>query len=379
MSISRRRALSYGAAAAAAPFAFSLGKHSSISSTTQGIVAQPSFSITPVVIDGKWLHRDPPKDESGPYDHREFDLSVGVRWTGSGNASELRASTVTPVGFPEQEIIDVKIEKTEGCEAQIKQLTDTAGQLQVAAPEIQRGQTIEAKAIYRLKISRSHYGYERDKFPVKQNVTKQIESIGLGNSPGIRSDLNSVRRIAKEITSRHEHPWDLAKKFYDWVWENIKGIPGPYTSVKAAIQKRVGDCEERAGVFIALCRAAGIPARLVWVPNHSWAEFCLFDYQGQPRWIPSHTAAYNWFGWTGAHEVVLQKGDRIRVPGRNKTLRLIDDWYSFRGRRPKLEFTGTLAPRAETGKDPGPGKRKKDKKGAWDLVGDHPADKIIRN
>ena len=30
-------------------------------------------------------------------------------------------------------------------------------------------------------------------------------------------------------------------------------------------------------MLVALCRAGGIPARLVWVPNHNWAEF----YDGQ--------------------------------------------------------------------------------------------------
>ena len=44
-------------------------------------------------------------------------------------------------------------------------------------------------------------------------------------------------------------------------------------------------CEERAAVFIAFCRAVGIPARLVWVPSHNWAEFFLVDNDGKGQWI----------------------------------------------------------------------------------------------
>ena len=45
--------------------------------------------------------------------------------------------------------------------------------------------------------------------------------------------------------------YDKARAFYEWVWANIKGRPQIYTSVTAALKDRVGDCEERAAVFVA--------------------------------------------------------------------------------------------------------------------------------
>ena len=88
-----------------------------------------------------------------------------------------------------------------------------------------------------------------------------------------------------------------------------------------------------SAVFVALCRAAGIPARLVWIPNHNWAEFYLTDKDGKGHWIPAHTACYFWFGWTGVHELVLQKGDRIRLPERsNKAVPVAEDTGYCSGR-----------------------------------------------
>ena len=104
-----------------------------------------------------------------------------------------------------------------------------------------------------------------------------------------------VKQLAAKIAGQIGHPWDKAKAFHDWVWNNIEARIGYYTSVVEAIRDRVGDCEERAAVFVALCRVSGIPARLVWVPNHNWAEFYLKDHQGKGHWIPSHTSAYSWF------------------------------------------------------------------------------------
>ena len=132
-------------------------------------------------------------------------------------------------------------------------------------------------------------------------------------------------------------------------------------------------------MFVAFCRSAGIPARLVWVPNHNWAEFWLQDEAGKGHWIPAHTSAYNWFGWTGAHELVLQKGDKVFVPEDRKPQRLLADWMQWQGARPKVRFAAELRPVAETeSTEAGPGARSKDKKGEWLVVSNHPADRYGR-
>ena len=110
-----------------------------------------------------------------------------------------------------------------------------------------------------------------------------------------------------------------------------------------------------------------------------WAEFGLHDESGKFHWIPVHTAAYSWFGWTGAHELVLQKGGRIRIPARKKTLRLIDDWYQMQGTRAKFTFTTELIPVAKEGIAHAPGGRIKLPNGKWKLIGKHPANKFHRD
>ena len=185
-------------------------------------------------------------------------------------------------------------------------------------------------------------------------------------------------RVWTSIVPTESHPWDSAFKIYEWVWDNIKGVKGKYTSVDLAIKNRVGDCEERACTFIALCRANGIPARQVWIPGHVWAEIALHDHDGVWHWIPIHTAAYNWFGWTGAHEVILQKGDRIMVPIRNRKLRLVDDWYQIKGPAPKTKFTASIKPVSTNGAAAGPGDRKKLANGMWELADSYTSSRYSR-
>ena len=323
----------------------------------QQVFNQPAFSITPVVGDGEWIWTEPP-EEKGYLEPRDFEVSVGMHIQGNGDGKNLTATTVAPVQFPEQKILDVKIE-TSGCTAQLIALNETAGQLVLFADSIGDGQTVSALAKYKVRIFKSHFGFQKSMFPEEQN-SKHVPKQFLKNSPGIKCSATMVKEIAKKVAGELKHPWDKAEKFYQWVWENIKGVPGKYTSVEEAISKGRGDCEERACTFIALCRNVGIPARQVWVPSHVWAEIALHDEAGQWHWIPIHTAAYNWFGFTGAHELVLQKGDRVRLPQRKRTVRLIDDWYQINGARPKLKFVSTIEP-----VEPGPGGRQKQTNGEW--------------
>src|SRR5258708_4228115 len=128
----------------------------------------------------------------------------------------------------------------------------------------------------------------------------------------------------------------------------------PFTGATTALKTLRGDCAEMSAVFVALCRAAEIPARLVWVPNHNWAEFCLIDEHKEEQWIPVHTACYFWFGWTGVHEMVIQKGDRIRVPEKPKPYRLLEDWLQWSRRKPHAQYAAEVIPLPlETGADPG--------------------------
>ena len=382
MTFSRRRfiASSIATAAGSKLLLLSHGVRPRISQHHEASLYPPTFSVIPVVGDGKWISKDPPKDKTGYYDPREFDVSVGIRIEGKGTGGRILASTVAPVNQGEQIIKNLAVE-TVGCEARLVPLTNSAGQLVLQAPSIEAGQVITANANYRIQISKSYMGYEQAKVPFDQKEKALPENYKrfIKNSPGIKVTSRHVKEVFKTLVSSWMHPWAMAETFYTWVWENIKGVPGRYTSVDQAIRKKAGDCEERASVFIALCRLAVIPARQVWVPSHMWAEFGLHDEAGKFHWIPVHTASYSWFGWTGVHELVLQKGDAVNIPTRKKTLRLIDDWYRMEGARAKFSFTTELTPVAEDGVDPGPGGRVKLATGQWKLTGEHSANKFHRN
>jgi hypothetical protein len=363
--------------AAAAPWTSLRCEETSLFQTEQTVYA-PTFSVIPVVGDGNYIWTKPPIGETGYLEPRRYELKLGIELEGTGDATELKATTVAPLTQPGQKIEKAHVE-TVGCEAMLRQVDNEAGQLFLAAPSITKGQKIAAAAIMELTVSKEYFGYTAEKFPSQQKVSREITLQAMADSPGIQTRIAEVRKLAGEITASIEHPWDKAAAFHDWVWQNIKARPGYYTSVVAALRDKVGDCEERACVFIALCRAVGIPARQVWVPNHAWAEFYLQDEAGEGHWIPAHTSCYSWFGWTGAHEVILQKGDRVRVPEQHSPMRLLADWMQQLGAKPRVRYLAELTPLpTKEGEDAGPGARVKDANGQWQLRGTHALDKYMR-
>jgi hypothetical protein len=297
---------------------------------------------------------------------------------GRGDVGDVYASTPVPIVAPEQQITAERT-SAENAQAAIASLTPTARQLVLATPQLVKGLKATATAEFELTISKQYFGYDADDFPAEQKIPNDVRATALGDSPGIQTRSPQLLALLDELRQSRVHPWHLARAFAEWVPKHIRPRLGLYTGVTTALETRVGDCEEMAGVFVALCRAAGIPARLVWIPNHVWSEFYLTDRDGEGHWIPAHTAAYPWFGWTGVHELVIQKGDRLKLPGTNGTIRLQTDRLRYKGAKPDSRYWAELTPLAEVdGGDAGPGARTKTETGEWIVSGTHALDRVAR-
>jgi hypothetical protein len=123
------------------------------------------------------------------------------------------------------------------------------------------------------------------------------------------------------------------------VRENVEYKNGPIKGAAAALRDGTGDCEELTSLFIAICRAAGIPARTVWVEGHCYPEFYLLDKAGEGHWFPCQAAGTRAFGEIPELRPVLQKGDNIRPPyNRRDRQRYMANHLTGAGGRPEVTF-----------------------------------------
>ncbi len=99
-----------------------------------------------------------------------------------------------------------------------------------------------------------------------------------------------VIKLAEEIIGDEANPYLQARAIYAWCINNIAYVYPPNRGILFSLPRKTGDCGEYSLIFMSLCRAVGIPVRVVngrWCCRakknyHVWNEFYLPDY----GWIP---------------------------------------------------------------------------------------------
>src|SRR5262245_9496117 len=238
-AMDRRAFLAGGLASASA---FAAGGRLSRPTTQQRTAFGPTWSVIPVVGDGKWIWTSPPKDQTGYLEPWPYELSIGVELTGEGDATNVNASTPVPIEHPEQKVERVRIE-TEGCEARLQQIGEGAAQLLVSAGRIARGQKIRALANYQLTLSKQYFGYAAEQFPAEQPAgPAEIRKLYLQDSPGIQTGSALVKKLLAELRGQEKklHPWELMERAQGWINENIRRQAGPFIGVVNALERKMG-------------------------------------------------------------------------------------------------------------------------------------------
>ena len=123
--------------------------------------------------------------------------------------------------------------------------------------------------------------YDKDD-PLYQYYTRTQEFMEL--TPEVTS-------LAEKIVGEEKNPWNKARAIYSWCVDNISYKYPPNRGIRFSLPRRSGDCGCYGFIFVSLCRAVGIPARMVnghWACKakmnyHVWAEFYLPHF----GWIPA--------------------------------------------------------------------------------------------
>jgi hypothetical protein len=217
-----------------------------------------------------------------------------------------------PTDWPEQQVSTVKEEISPEAKVSYRTVQSTVKVMEVRIAYLPPGQ--EAKAIVTFEIRRhAILPPEKTDLYVLPNIKKLPANVRsyLSPSPLIESQDPKIRSLSREIVNKEEGAWKKVKAIYDWVREHVKYQNGPIKGAKAALKDGTGDCEELTSLFIALCRAADIPARSVWVPGHCYPEFYLEDGKGAGHWFPCQSAGKAEFGGISELRPILQKGDNF--------------------------------------------------------------------
>jgi len=268
------------------------------------------------------LTSESPGIKFAPAKEHSWEFGVKVNSTGSGKL--ITVSGPLPMNWPEQEIEMIREDKT-GNVGSLKQKNATkyARQFIFGVNRIGPGQS--ATGIFQVKVKKRFIIAPTDTSPyvIAKKVPSALKTF-LKPSPFIESKHERIQEIAKSLKDDSLNSWDQVKSIYQWVRTNIEyKFDVQNHSCLHALDKKTGDCEELSALFIAICRAQGIPARAVWIPGHTYPEFYLEDKQGNGHWFPCQAAGDYEFGSMTESRPILQKGDRFKIPGQRQEVRYL--------------------------------------------------------
>lgn len=267
----------------------------------------------------------------------------GIKMTGTGQTRNVQVTFPLPVDWQDQNIKVLAVNGTENTKSgRIKKLGPDASQFFFKVPELTVGEVAEATVTIEIEKLASEPPANPDGFVFSKKNSRKLRNY-LTPSPFIESNDVRIKDIAEKIQIDDSlSAWEQVEVIYRWVRENIEyEFDTEIRSCLQALDAGHGDCEELSSLFIALCRARGIPARAVWIPEHTYPEFYLEDLEGTGHWFPCQAAGTYAFGYMPEARPILQKGDKFKVKGHPRPLRYIQPTMQAYGDAPQWEWLMT--------------------------------------
>jgi Transglutaminase-like superfamily len=257
---------------------------------------------------------------------------VGAEATAkNGPARDVRLMVAVPLECPEQSVKAVDEDFTsEIGNVDYRMVQGGARQMLITIPRIADGAKAHAIVTFEVSTRPILPPETTDDLKIPEHPPAGVRQFLLG-SPYIEVQHHAIKSLAKEImggVDTSATDWHKVEALYDWVLEHIQYVEGDDKTAVETLHDKQADCEGRSALFIALCRASKVPARMVWVDGHAYAEFYMDNDKGEGAWYPAESAGTRAFGEMPLARTILQKGDNFRVPERKEHLRYASNYGS---------------------------------------------------
>ena len=250
-----------------------------------------------------------------------------------------------PVDWPEQSVAEVE----DGIPPEItnvkyRELNSRVNQLLVKIPQVGANQEIMISKTFLIATSQINAPPEPSVFKRPKTSHRQgKEYVGVGPLLNFRD--SKLRKQVKAITADKEDPWSEVEALYDWVRDNIEDDNEQPRELSKILKHQTGCTEDKVRLFVGMCRAHKIPARVVWVEGTQYAEFMLVDSEKNAYWFPCTVGGIREFGSISEPRIVLQKGDSINVPEKPGRQKFVAEFATCKGKKkPTVKFYRQLLP-----------------------------------
>jgi len=261
------------------------------------------------------------------------------------SATQVQITLPVPNDWPEQTVSVVEETiPTDMGSIKDRELNSGVKQLFVTVPKLRPGTEVRMLMTYQVKTSQINPPPDTTVF-LRPKISHREGKPYTGTSPDINFRDSKLKKQVKELVAEKATPWEEIEAIYDWVRDEIDIRSGESRDTAKVFKDRYGCAEDLVGLFVGMCRANKIPARMVWVTGKQYAEFMLIDENKKAHWFPAVLVGPREFGQLSEPLPILQKGDSIRVPEKKQRQKFVAEFATCKGTsKPVIKFVRQLAP-----------------------------------
>ncbi|MFC1619854.1 transglutaminase domain-containing protein [Candidatus Neomarinimicrobiota bacterium] len=239
--------------------------------------------------------------------HARVTLTHEVKAYGKGNLQTLDLYIAVPEKLPQQKIFDVAFSPDN-----YRTVDDRWNQAfaHIQYSDIQAEATIRSTMTVGTTVSEITYFIFPDKCGTLKDIPRDLKRLYTADGSKYLLEDPYIRNLADDIVGEETNPYWMARRIFDYVRNTLEyKLEGGWNVAPVVLQRGTGSCSEYTFSFIALCRAAGIPARYVgaivvrgddasldiyfhrwpqvYLPNYGWVTM---DPQGGDKELPRDRA-----------------------------------------------------------------------------------------
>jgi len=296
---------------------------------------------------------------------QKWEFGVSVRAVG-GPCAGLFGTFPVPLDWPEQQVKVIGEQISPSVQRHSYRAGDGLKQMVFEVPQLPANGLAECFITFEITKQAQLPPRDTANLIIPKDPPRDVKKF-LNPSPLIEVSNAKVRSLARELPEGKETAWQQVQAILDGVREKVKFEPDPKNVFKGAIgalRDGKADREDLTATFVAVCRAAKIPARIVWAMDFCYAEFYLEEKENaddkeaaddrtgkakkgpkekkEPKgaWYPCVVHQQTELGACHDFRPIIEKGDNFKVPEDKAVQRFVKEFLTGKGGggKPAVEF-----------------------------------------
>lgn len=159
--------------------------------------------------------------------------------------------------------------------------------------DIAPNRSVTAAVKVRVKTSEIQYFVYPDKIGALESIPAEIRNRFLADNEKYQLKHPVIQSAVKEAVGGEKNPYWIARKIFNYVNDKMYyELVGGWNTAPTVLARGSGSCSEYTFVYIALCRAAGLPARYVGSVVVRGDDACWDDVYH--RWVEVYLPNFGW-------------------------------------------------------------------------------------